>query len=223
MRFSFNDRRDAGLRLAERLEGLLSQAERDNAIVLALPRGGAAVGFEIASRFAIPLDVLIVRKIGFPGQPELAIGACAETGGIFLNQSLIEAYGISGAYIRDETERLMGEIKKRVDFYRGGRGLPPLGGKTVVLADDGVATGASFMAAIDAIKTEKASRLIAALPVAPARTAREIREVVDEFVCLEEPSAFVSVGGFYRDFSQVTDEEVKELLRKASGFSGARR
>ncbi|MEW6109837.1 MAG: phosphoribosyltransferase [Nitrospirota bacterium] len=211
----FADRRDAGLRLAEKLKHYKS---RKGVLVLALPRGGAVPGFEIARAIGAPLDVLVVRKIGFPGQLELAIGAVSETGTVVLNQRIISYGGVSKKYIEDEISAQKKEIVRRIRLYRGGKRLDKLGGKTIILVDDGVATGATMKAAIATLKEEKIERLAIAIPVSPRETADELRAMSDEFICLHTPSDFMAVGNYYRDFSQVTDEEVAEILRESGAF-----
>jgi putative phosphoribosyl transferase len=214
----FKDRRDAGIQLAERLT---HYKDKDNLLVLALPRGGVVPGFEVAKALNAPLDVLIVRKIGFPGQPEFAIGAVAETGAVSMNRSIVERYNVSGDYIEEETARKKEEIARRVEMYRGGRSIEKLGGRTVILVDDGVATGATMKAGIAALKKEKIDKLVIALPVAPPSTADELGNMADEVICLETPEDFAAVGGYYYDFTQVTDDEVVAMLNEASGFSSS--
>ncbi len=216
----FKDRRDAGIQLAERLT---HYKDKDNLLVLALPRGGVVPGFEVAKALNAPLDVLIVRKIGFPGQPEFAIGAVAETGAVSMNRSIVGRYNVSGDYIKEETARKKEEIARRVEMYRGGRSIENLEGRTIILVDDGVATGATMKAGIAALKKEKTGKLIIALPVAPPSTADELRNMADEVICLETPEDFAAVGGYYYDFTQVTDEEVVAYLKDASGFSSSGR
>lgn len=208
----FRDRRDAGRQLAKRLEQYRGQA---GVLVLALPRGGVSTGFEIACHLGAPLDVLIVRKIGLPGEPELAIGAVSETGAVILNERIISVYHVSDDYIRAEVSRQKSEISRRLELYRKGRGITGLEGKTIILADDGVATGATMKAAIATLKREEIKRLVVALPVAPPETAKELAQMADELVCLETPEQFMSVGGFYTDFTQVPDEAVVKMLREA--------
>jgi putative phosphoribosyl transferase len=209
----FTDRRDAGLQLAEKLKHYKSCK---GVLVLVLPRGGAVPGYEIARAIGAPLDVLIVRKIGFPGQLELAIGAVSETGAVVLNQRIISDGGVSKKYIEDEISAQKKEIDRRIRLYRGGRrlGFEEVEGKTIILVDDGVATGATMKAAIATLKEEKIKRLIVAVPVSPLETADELRAMADEFICLYTPSDFMAVGNYYRDFTQVTDEEVAEILKE---------
>ena len=211
---TYMDRRDAGIQLAARLS---AYRDKPGVIVLGLPRGGVTVAFEIAGALHAPLDILIVRKIGFPGNPELAVGALSETGALVLNEDIITPYGVIRDYLERETARQKEEIARRVALYRKGRGLPALAGKTVILVDDGVATGATAKAAVATLKQEQLARLVVALPVASPDSAEEIARVVDELVCLETPPGFMSVGGYYADFTQVEDAEVVAMLEKSWG------
>jgi len=208
----FSNRGDAGVQLAKRLKQYKDAKE---ALVLALPRGGAVTGYEVASALSIPLDVLIVRKIGFPGEPELAIGAVSETGAVVLNKEIISAYGVSEEYIKNEISKQKEEISRRVRVYRGGKNIRELENKIILLVDDGVATGATMKAAIETLKKEKIKKLVVALPVAPPETAEELKEMADEFICIETPYTFIAIGVHYQDFTQVTDSEVEEILGKS--------
>lgn len=213
----FTDRKDAGRQLAEKLKHYKNRKE---VLILALPRGGAVQGLEIARATGAPLDVLIVRKIGFPYQVELAIGAVSETGAVVLNQRIISDGGVTNKYIEDEISAQKKEIDRRIRLYRGGRrlGFEEVEGKTIILVDDGVATGATMKAAIATLKEERIKRLIVAVPVSPPETADELRAMADEFVCLYTPSDFMAVGNYYRDFIQVTDEEVAEILKESAAL-----
>jgi len=206
----FRDRKDAGARLAENLK---EYAGRQGVIVLALPRGGVVVGAEVANLLKAPLDVLIVRKIGHPWEQELAAGAIAETGAIVYNDEIAGGYGVTREYLEEETERQRGEIRRRQELYRNGKRLANLAGRTVLLVDDGVATGATMKAAIEALKQEPIGKLIVAIPVAPKETAAELRSMADGFVCLDTPVDFMAVGSYYADFRQTMDAEVVALLR----------
>ncbi|MDA8091028.1 MAG: phosphoribosyltransferase [Nitrospiraceae bacterium] len=208
----FKDRTEAGLQLAKRLA---HYKDNKDATVLALPRGGIVPGFEISEKLHVPLDVLIVRKIGFPGQPEFAIGAIAETGSIFLNRNIISAY-VPESYLNKEIERQKDEIARRVALYRGGKSLGGLEGRTIILVDDGVATGSTMKAGIMALKEQRIKKLVIALPVAPYDTAQELKGMCGELICLDTPEYMGSVGSFYMDFCQVSDEEVTEFLRKTT-------
>lgn len=207
----FKDRKDAGRKLAE----LLSHY-RDNrdVIVLGLPRGGVALAYEISETLRCPLDILIVRKIGFPGDPEFAVGAVSETGTVVFNESIVANYRVSRDYLEQETARQKIEIARRIALYRNGRGLPPLAGKIVILVDDGVATGATLKAAISTLKKELLGRLVVALPVASQSAARELSALADEWLCLDAPAGFMAVGQYYTNFAQTEDEEVVAMLQK---------
>jgi len=207
----FRDRNDAGSRLAARL---FQYKNRLDVIVLALPRGGVVIGYEIARELNVPLDVLIVRKLGFPGQTELAMGAIAETGGVILNEDIVEEGRLPNILIKNEIERQKEEIAQRLVLYRSGKTLPPLNGMSVILVDDGVATGATIKAAIAALKEQKAAELILAVPVGPPETVEVLRTMANALVCLETPSPFVAVSRHYLDFTQVTDSDVVDLLQR---------
>lgn len=206
----YRDRKDAGKRLAGSLMHYRGKAD---VIVLGLPRGGVTVAYEVARRLQCALDIVIVRKIGFPGNPELAAGAVSETGSVVYNEDVVTAYGVSRTYLELETARQKQEIARRIALYRGGKGVPPLTGKTVILVDDGVATGATVKAAISTLKQERIAKLVVALPVASWEAQQEISPLVDEWVCLQAPIDLRSVGAYYSDFSQVEDEEVVEMLK----------
>lgn len=206
----YRDRKDAGKQLAGKLSLYRDKAD---VIVLGLPRGGVTVACEVAMALRCPLDILIVRKIGFPGNPELAAGAVSETGTVVLNEDIVSRYGVSRAYLEMETARQKEEIARRIALYRGGKGVPLLTGKTVILVDDGVATGATAKAAISTLKQEMIAKLVVALPVASLEAEREMAPMVDEWVCLQAPAGFMAVGNYYHDFTQVEDEEVVAMLK----------
>jgi len=210
----FSDRKSAGQLLAQRLAHL---AGRSDVIVLALPRGGLPVGYEVAQSVRAPLDIFVVRKLGVPGQDELAMGAIASGGVRILNRQVIEALGISEPIIARVAAREQPELERRELVYRQGR--PPLEvtGKTVVLVDDGIATGSSMRAAIEAVRHLGAARVIVATPVMSRGTALEMRPEVDDLVAVLTPEEFLGVGQWYEDFAQTTDAEVKELLERAGG------
>jgi putative phosphoribosyl transferase len=208
----FEDREDAGRRLAKELGEF---ANRKDVLVLGIPRGGVTVAFEIAQALQLPLDVFLSHKLGVPGQEELAFGAIAAGDGRYLEQRVIRAEGISP----EQIERVTIEVKRMLDqravLYRGDRPRLQVGERTVVLVDDGIATGASMFAAVSALREMKPAMFLVAAPVAPASTCAWLRRMVDRLVCLYEPQDFYAVGQFYRNFSQVTDQEVIHLLRRA--------
>ena len=208
----FEDRADAGRQLARRLE---SFAHRPNVIVLGVPRGGVSVAYEVAAALRAPLDVLLSRKLGVPGHAELAFGAISAGDGRYLDEETVRAAGISQQQIERVTAEVRLELDRRAKLYRGDR--PPLqvAGKTVILVDDGIATGASVYAAIQALRQMKPLALVVAVPVAPPSTAAWLRRFVDEVVCLDLPDPFYAVGAFYRNFAQVEDAEVIDLLRRS--------
>jgi putative phosphoribosyl transferase len=208
----FRNREEAGRTLAEKLSHYRNDP---TGLILALPRGGVAVGYQLSLALHIPLDVFITRKIGAPGNPEYAIGAVAETGARYLNQEAINSFDLS----RHELERLIHaqekEIARRGDLYRQGRPLPQLTGRTVFLVDDGIATGSTFMASALAIRSLQPRRLVGVIPVGPPSTMREVRAHVDELVLLMTPDPFYAVGDFFVDFTQVEDRDVVEYLNLA--------
>ncbi len=206
----YEDRKDAGKKLAEKL---LQYRGNADVIVLGLPRGGVAVAREVAEALHCPLDVLIVRKIGVPGSPELAAGAISETGTVVFNEDIIAVYGVDKEYLEGETARQKVEIARRTDLYRGGKGISSLACKTVILVDDGVATGATIRAAIATLAEERIAWLTVALPVASQEAEQEIAETVDELICLQAPAGFMAVSNYYYDFSQVEDEDVLAMLK----------
>jgi putative phosphoribosyl transferase len=205
----FKDRKDAGKQLAESLNKYIGQ---EDMLILALPRGGVVIGFEIANRLRAPLDVLIVRKIGHPSQPELVVGAISETGSIVYNEDVVASLGIKKDYLRGEAARQREEIARQQQLYRSGHKLVNLRGKAVILVDDGVATGARMKAAVKTLKSAQVGKLIVAVPLAPPETVSELQRMVDVFVCLEMPEDFRAVGCYYSEFPQVTDEVVMTLL-----------
>ena len=207
----FEDREDAGRQLAERL----LPYRDENPIVLALPRGGVPVGYEIARALKAPLDVFIARKLGAPGRRELGIGAVAQGGVRVLNEDTIRALGISEEYIEQVAAEETAEIERRLRLLRGDRPEPRVRGRTVILVDDGIATGVTAWAAIRALRRRAPRRLVLAVPVCAPQTAEAIRSEVDDLVCLKAPYNLMAIGFWYRDFEQVSDEEVIELLEDA--------
>jgi putative phosphoribosyl transferase len=209
----FHDRFEAGEILSRQLSAIVNHR---NAIVLALPRGGVPVGFEVARALDADLDILLVRKLGVPGHEELAIGAIASGGVRVLNQDLIKKLYLSSLLIERITAREQREIECRERLYRQGRPPLPVGGRTVILVDDGLAAGDTMLAAARALRTREPERIIVAVPVAAPETCEEFRQHVDEIVCLATPDPFYSVGVWYEDFSQTSDDEVRALLELAS-------
>ena len=207
----FRDRMEAGRVLARELE---RYAGRDDVVVLALPRGGVPVGYELAHVLAAPLDVVVVRKLGVPGYRELAMGAIAGGGLIVLDEKLVRRLGIPDRMIRRAIDDELRELERREAAYRGDRDPPRLEGKTVILVDDGLATGATMRAAALAVRQQSPARVIVAVPVAAAETCKRLREDVDEVVCALTPEPFYAVGSWYDDFSQTSDDEVRELLAR---------
>ena len=205
----FQDRTDAGRQLAEEL---LSYGGRDDVIVLALPRGGVPVAFEVAQRLSIPLDVFVVRKLGVPGHEELAMGAIASGGVRVLNEDVLYVLPDAQSIVEMVTAIEREELKRRERNYRSDRPAPEVRGRTVILVDDGLATGATMRAAASALRQQGAAKIIVAVPVGAPSTCHEIRSVADEVVCLQTPGSFMGVGQYYEDFSQTSDEEVRELL-----------
>ena len=210
----FSDRREAGDVLAKKLGEF---ANRSDVIVLALPRGGVPVGYEVATTLKAPLEVFVVRKLGVPWHEELAMGALASGGVRFLDESLIKAAGVSESEIERVTAREQRELERREVLYRGDRTFPSLEGKTAILVDDGLATGSTMRAAVSALRLEKPARIVVAVPVAARETCEVFRNIADEIVCAMTPDPFNAVGLWYEDFSQTSDEEVHELLAAASG------
>jgi putative phosphoribosyl transferase len=206
---TFADRREAGRVVAD---ALLSYRDATDVLVLGLPRGGVPVAWEVATALHAPLDVLVVRKLGAPRWEELALGALASGGLVVLNDDVVRSLRITDEQLQQVIDKESVELTRREDAYRGDR--PPIepAGKVVVLVDDGIATGASMLAAIRAIRTAGPARIVVAVPVAPPNACRQLASAADDLVCVTTPGSFLAVGEYYRDFSQTSDDEVRELL-----------
>lgn len=212
----FRDRAEAGQELSKKLAAYQG---RSDVIVLALPRGGVPVGYEVAKALRAPLDVFLVRKLGAPGQEELAMGAIAMGGIRVLNDDVVKLLHIEPREIEDVAAREERELTRRDRLYRGGRPRPNVKDATVILVDDGLATGATMRAAVTALRRQGPKRIVVAVPVAAAQTRREFSGEVDEFICCSTPEPFYSVGFWYEDFSQAPDREIRELLERAAGVA----
>jgi putative phosphoribosyl transferase len=213
----FANRREAGRILASLL---MKYADRDDVLVLALPRGGVPVGFEVAQALRAPLDVFIVRKLGVPGHDELAMGAIATGGVRVLNDDVVISLELEPEVIDAVAVREEKELARRERIYRGARPAPDVHGRTVILVDDGLATGSTMRAAVAALRKQRPARIVVAVPVAAPETCEEFKTEVDEVVCAATPRMFNGVGRWYEDFSQTTDEEVHELLAQARSCVG---
>ena len=208
----FRNRQDAGRLLAVKLA---PYADRPDVLVLALPRGGVPVGFEVAEALRVPLDVFIVRKLGVPGQPEYAMGAIATGGVRVLNDSVVRMLDIDSADIEAITLQEQDELARRELLYRDGRPAPEVGNHTLLVVDDGLATGSTMRAAVQALRALRPTRIVVAVPTASAETCEQMRSEADEVVCLQTPEPFRAVGLWYEDFSQTSDDEVRALLARA--------
>jgi len=213
----FANRREAGRILASLL---MRYADRDDVLVLALPRGGVPVGFEVAQALRAPLDVFIVRKLGVPGHDELAMGAIATGGVRVLNDDVVISLELEPEVIDAVAAREEKELARRERIYRGARPAPDVRGRTVIVVDDGLATGSTMRAAVAALRKQGPARIVVAVPVAAPETCKEFKTEVDEAVCAATPRMFNGVGRWYEDFSQTTDEEVHELLAQARNCVG---
>ena len=207
----FRDRAEAGCLLAARLLGL---ADLDDAIVLALPRGGVPIGYEVAKSLRVAFDVFVVRKLGVPGHEELAMGAIASGGVRLVNHDVVNSLGIPQNSIDQAAQREQVELERRERLYRGTRPLIPLANKTVVLVDDGLATGSTMRAAVTATRLQQPARIVVAVPVGASSTCQELADEADEVICLRCPEPFVAVGLWYRDFTPTSDDEVRTLLSR---------
>jgi len=208
-RRTFRDRREAGRVLAEQLA---SYRGTDNLLVLGLARGGVPVGWEVAAYLSAPLEVFLVRKLGVPQWQELAMGALATGGGVVVNRNLVRNLGLTDADLQAAIDRETQELERREQAYRGGRPALDLTGKVVLLVDDGVATGASMLAAVRAVRAAGAAQVVVAVPVGPASACRQLSREADQVVCVTMPVDFEAVGQVFSDFHQVTDDEVRALL-----------
>jgi putative phosphoribosyl transferase len=210
----FADRREAGALLAERLT---HYKNRNDVIVLALPRGGVPVAYEVAGALHAPLDVFLVRKLGLPGHRELAMGAIASGGIRVLNHYVVKALSIPPEVIDEVAQEEQAELERRERAYRDDRPLADLHGRTVLLIDDGLATGSTMKAAVEAVRSFGPARIVVAVPVGAAESCREFSSFADEIVCARIPLRFSAVGQWYRDFSETTDDEVRQLLQRSRG------
>ena len=208
---SFTDRQDAGRQLAEKLRAYRGQAKT---IILGLPRGGVVTAAEVAKRLHLPLDILVPRKLGFPGNEELAIGAVSEDGDPILHDAMITGYNIPSDYLDRELQRQRAESQRRLKMYRGEREPLDIKGKTAVVIDDGVATGATMLAALESCRSKGADKIITAVPVIAPDTIPQLEEHCDEVIYLDAPLSFGAVGNYYTHFPQTSDEEVIELLQR---------
>jgi putative phosphoribosyl transferase len=209
----FKDRTDAGRKLAQRLR---QYAGRSDVVVLALPRGGVPVAFEVARTLRAPLDIFLVRKLGVPGHEELAMGAIASGGTRVLNQDVVRYLNISNSAIERVAAQEQQELERRERAYRGDRPQIELQGRTVILIDDGLATGASMRAAVAALKAQQPAQVVVAVPTAALETCTAFEQIVDDIICVTTPQPFMGVGLWYEEFSQTTDEEVQTLLQRAA-------
>jgi predicted phosphoribosyltransferase len=205
----FRDRCEAGRVLADRLT---SYENRPDVLVLALPRGGVPVGYEVAHALQAPLDVFLVRKLGVPGHEELAMGAVATSGVRVLNDDVVKPLGISDHMIEAAAAQELEELSRRERLYRGGRPVPDMSGRTVILVDDGLATGATMRAAIQALRQQQPARVVVAVPTASPDICEALRSEADDVICVMTPEPFFAVGHWYDDFTQTTDDEVRRLL-----------
>jgi len=213
----FHDRGEAGRVLAGKLS---DYADRPDVLVLALPRGGVPVAFEVARALGAPLDVFLVRKLGVPGHEELAMGAIASGGVRILNRDVVQSLRIQAETINAVAAREWDELRRRERAYHDDRPTPDVWGRTVILIDDGLATGSTMRSAVVALRRRGPSRLVVAVPIAAPATCEEFQDEVDEVVCARTPEPFYAVGAWYEDFSQTTDDEVRSLLARASVESG---
>ncbi|HEY2974806.1 MAG TPA: phosphoribosyltransferase [Pyrinomonadaceae bacterium] len=212
----YRDRIDAGKQLAARLS---DYANRDFVLVLALPRGGVPVAYEVAKALHAPLDIFLVRKLGVPGHEELAMGAISTGGVRVINADVVDYLRIPARVVDAVVDAELRELERRERLYRGARPEPDVSGKTLILVDDGLATGSTMRAAVEALRQQNPARIVVAVPVSAAQTCDEYRMGVDEIICAQTPEPFMGVGMWYRDFSQTTDEEVREILARSENLN----
>lgn len=214
----FDDRQHAGKSLAEKLLSMKEDGTLDlgNAVVISLPRGGVPVGYEIAKALNIPLDICVVRKVGAPFQPELALAAVAEGGEIVINRNITRSLDYSDMEIERLAKPKRAEVEERVKLFRSGRPAVDVSGKTTILVDDGLATGATALSAVHVLKKKKAAKIILAVPVCPADTVKTFESEVDMLVVLSTPDDFYAIGQWYRNFEQVSDQEVQSCLKQST-------
>ncbi|MDW7773891.1 MAG: phosphoribosyltransferase [Desulfobulbaceae bacterium] len=217
MKLPIADRETAGRILAQALQ---VYAGREDILILALPRGGVPVALEISTLLGAPLDLMLVRKLGAPGQEELAMGALATGGVQVLNREIVAALHVNEEAVRKTSEREYIELERRQKTYRGDRPLPVIENRIVILVDDGIATGATMKAAIKALRQQEPARIVVAVPVAPVDTVEELKHLADEVIAIYTPEPFIAIGRWYSDFSQLSDEEVRSALDKAWRTSG---
>ncbi len=210
---AYLDRRDAGRQLATAVEAALEPLRPDDVLVLGVPRGGVPVAAEVADALGAPLDLALAHKLGAPGNRELAIGAVAETGEPVIDAALVRRLGVSEQYLEGEIAHQRAELVRRAERYRGDRPAPRISGKTVVVVDDGIATGSTLAALLAAIATGRPACLVCAVPVGPPSSVARLAEGVDLLICPMQPARFMAVGEWYVDFSQVGDDEVIEIMQ----------
>ncbi len=211
---TFRDRREAGRALAEKL---MSYRDKDDVLVFGLARGGVPVAWEIAAALHAPLDVFLVRKLGVPRWSELAMGALASGGGVVMNDDVVSSLHVTDEQVREVIDSETTELARREHAYRGGRPIADPRGKIVILVDDGIATGASMLAAVRAVRAAGPKSIVVAVPVGPPSTCRELAQEADDVVCVTMPPGFEAVGQVYADFHQISDDEVRELLNTPTG------
>ena len=209
----FKDRRDAGKKLAQKLS---AYASRSDVVILALPRGGVPVAYEVALTLNAPLDIFTVRKLGLPGHEELAMGAIATGGARVINQDVVRSFNVPQGVVEAVAKQELRELERRERAFRGDRMMREVHDKTAILIDDGLATGASMQAAIKGLRAKDPTRIVVAVPTAPLETCEAFKQLVDEMICATTPEPFYGVGQWYEDFSQVTDDQVQTFLEQAS-------